>query len=124
MKSSKSTPDSAQTSSFEAYFTSAPAQSHESLSHMRRITQEEIPDGLEVISHGIPTVKKKKNVVHYAGYASHIGFYPGSEVLAAFENRLAQYKRAKGSVQFPLGKPLPEALIREMIQFRLQSMNP
>ncbi len=92
------------------------------LARLRAITLEEIEGGEEVISYGIPTVKRTTAVVYFAGYRSHIGFYPGAQVMADFEPKVQGLKRAKGSVQFPLDAPLPEELIREMIRARLKQM--
>ena len=101
-------------STLDEYFASVPVESLERLNEIRRILLNEFVGGLEMISYGIPTIKHGKAVVHFAGYKSHIGFYPGSKVIADFDLRLKGYKRAKGSVQFPLNVPLPEKLISEM----------
>jgi uncharacterized protein YdhG (YjbR/CyaY superfamily) len=110
------------TSSVETYFDEAPADCIDRLNRMRDIVMEEIPHGELVMAYGIPTVKLEKAVVHFAGYERHVGFYPGAEVMKKFEPRLKMYKRAKGSVQFPLDRALPEALIRDMIRARLTKM--
>jgi uncharacterized protein YdhG (YjbR/CyaY superfamily) len=111
-----------ETNSVDTYFEQAPADCLDRLNRMRDIAMEEIPDGELVMAYGIPTVKLGKAVVHFAAYERHIGFYPGAEVMKKFEPRLKMYKRAKGSVQFPLDRALPEALIRDMIRARLLKM--
>jgi uncharacterized protein YdhG (YjbR/CyaY superfamily) len=58
--------------------------------------------------------------VHFAGYAKHIGFYPIPSGMEAFYEELRPYKRGRGSVQFPLGKPLPTDLIRRIVEFRVK----
>jgi uncharacterized protein YdhG (YjbR/CyaY superfamily) len=58
--------------------------------------------------------------VHFAGYAGHVGFYPTASGIAAFKEELGTYKSAKGSVQFPLDRPLPSDLIRRMVAFRVE----
>jgi uncharacterized protein YdhG (YjbR/CyaY superfamily) len=108
-------------STVDEYLDSVSPASIEKLTRLRTIVLEEIPDGAETISYGIPSVKKGKVVVHFAGYRSHVGFYPGANVMAEYESRLQSYKRAKGSVQFPLDDPLPESLIRDMIRSRLKA---
>ena len=92
------------------------------LTQMLGIAREEIEGGVEVIAYGIPTIKLGKAVVHFAGYKTHMGFYPTPDVIAEFDEQLRSYKRAKGSVQFPLDEPLPEGLIRKMIRRRLKAM--
>jgi uncharacterized protein YdhG (YjbR/CyaY superfamily) len=59
-------------------------------------------------------------LVHFAGYAKHIGFYPIPTGIEAFKEELRPYKQGKGSVQFPLGKPLPADLIRRIVEFRVE----
>ncbi len=78
-----------------------------------------LPDAKECIKYGIPTFSLSgKNVVHIAGYARHIGFYPTPSAITAFEKELSPYVCSKGAVQFPLDAPLPLGLIRRIVQFR------
>jgi len=109
-------------STIEEYLAAAPVQALKKLEQMRSIASDEISGGIEVISYGIPAVRRGKAVIHFAGYKSHIGFYPGARIMADFEPALKEFKRAKGSVQFPLDIELPETLIREMIRSRLKQM--
>lgn len=106
--------------SIEDYLSQAPPASLPRLERLRAIAREEVPGGEEVIAYGIPTIRMNGMTVHFAGFKGHIGFYPGAEVMAEFEARLQAFKRAKGSVQFPHDKPLPEELIRAMIRARLR----
>lgn len=92
----------------------------EKLSEIRRIIREAAPDAMEKISYQIPTYDLYGNLVHFAGYEHHIGFYPGSSGIARFKDELAMYKSARGSVQFPLDQPLPAALIRSIVRFRVE----
>lgn len=62
----------------------------------------------------------ERNLVYFAAHTSHIGFYPGAGAVAAFEKQLARYRRAKGSIQFPFTKPLPLALVRRIVKFRVK----
>ncbi len=59
------------------------------------------------------------NLMYFAGYAKHIGFYPGARAIRAFKSKLSKFKNAKGSVQFPLEKPLPRGLIKKIVKFRV-----
>lgn len=80
----------------------------------------EVPDAEETISYGIPTFKLNGNLVHFAAYKNHIGFYPGSSGVNKFSEKLTQYKYSKGTIQFPINKPLPYGLIREIVRFRVK----
>lgn len=91
----------------------------EILETIRIIIKEAAPDAKEKISYQMPTFELYGNLVHFAAYNNHIGFYPAPNGIHAFKSRLSEYKGAKGSVQFPLGKPIPYELIREIVQFRV-----
>ena len=86
----------------------------------RRTIHEAAPEATEAISYGMPTFKLNGNLVHFGAFKSHIGFYPVPSGMAAFQDDLAAYKQGKGSVQFPLNKPMPLDLIRRMVEFRVQ----
>ena len=77
------------------------------------------PEAQETISYGIPTFKLNGNLVHFAGYETHIGFYPTSSPMKAFAKELTKYDTARGTIRFPVDKPLPMALIRKIVKFRL-----
>jgi len=72
------------------------------------------------MSYGIPTFYLNGNLVHFAGFSSHIGFYPTPSGINAFKDELSTYKWARGSVQFPIDEPLPLDLISRMVKFRVQ----
>ena len=100
-----------------------PAQVRERMEQVRQTIRNEAPDSVEVLSYGIPTFDLLgKHLVHFSGYAHHIGFYPGPRPLVAFREALESYKSAKGSVQFPHDRLLPLELIRQMVQFRLAEL--
>ena len=81
---------------------------------------EHAPGATETISYAIPTFDLNgRHLVHFAGYPHHIGFYPIPTGLEAFNAELSAYKTGKGSVQFPLGEPLPRDLIRRIVEFRV-----
>ncbi len=81
------------------------------LNQMRTIIKNTAPDAIECISYGIATYKLGGNLVHFGGYKTHIGFYPGPGAIKTFAHELSDYKTAKGTIQFPLDKPLPLDLI-------------
>jgi uncharacterized protein YdhG (YjbR/CyaY superfamily) len=90
------------------------------LTKMRATIRKAAPQAEEKISYGIPTFALHGNLVHFAGYRNHIGFYPGAAGIANFKKELAGYKGAKGSVQFPLDEPLPLALVTRIVKFRVK----
>jgi uncharacterized protein YdhG (YjbR/CyaY superfamily) len=91
------------------------------LQEVRAVIRKTVPEAVETISYAIPTLDLHgRHLVHFAGYARHIGFYPVTlGVSQAFREELAPYKQGKGSVQFPLNRPMPLDLIRRMVEFRV-----
>ncbi len=92
------------------------------LQQLRATVQKSAPDATETIKYGIPTFVLHENLVHFAAFARHIGFYPSPSGIAEFKNELAGYKSAKGSVQFPLDEPMPLALIAKIVKFRVKEV--
>lgn len=91
------------------------------LTQIRSLILESAPGAVEAISYGMPGYKlNKKPLVYFAGYKNHIGFYATPSGHEAFTEELSKYKQGKGSVQFPLDQPLPDGLIRRIVQFRVQ----
>jgi uncharacterized protein YdhG (YjbR/CyaY superfamily) len=89
------------------------------LRELRATIQAAAPDAQEKISYQMPTFALRGNLVHFAAFPHHIGFYPGSSGVAAFAAELTSYKSGKGSVQFPLDQPLPLALISRIVEYRV-----
>ncbi|MBN9417316.1 hypothetical protein ABS71_19640 [bacterium SCN 62-11] len=103
---------------FDDYFKDFPSEVRQRLETMRATIGAVVPEATEAISYAIPTYRLKgKNLVHFAGYARHVGFYPGSRSLEAFATELADYKTSKGTVQFPHDRPLPLELLTRMVEF-------
>lgn len=100
------------------YILQYPPETQEKLNQMREAILEIIPDATEKIAYGIPTFYLNGNVVHFAGYKSHIGFYPGADGIAAFAPEFGGYQFSKGAVQFPLDQPLPLELVKRITAFR------
>jgi uncharacterized protein YdhG (YjbR/CyaY superfamily) len=86
---------------------------------MRLTIRKAAPQALEAISYQMPTFKFLGNLVHFAAYERHIGFYPGPSGILESEAELKNYKTSKGAVQFPLDKPLPTELITRIVEFRV-----
>jgi uncharacterized protein YdhG (YjbR/CyaY superfamily) len=107
--------------SIDEYIGGFPAETRKVLEELRALIKASAPGATETISYAMPTFDLNgKHLVHFAGYAKHIGFYPVPSGIEAFEEELTPYKRGKGSVQFPLDRPLPTDLIRRIVEFRLQ----
>jgi len=103
----------------DAYISNFPTDVQERLNIMRNIIREMAPQASERICMKMPTFDLNgKWLVHFAGYAKHIGFYPQPEGITAFQEKLSEYKTSKGAVQFPHNKPLPVDLIKEIVQYR------
>ena len=109
----------ATTKSMDSYIASYPDEVQKILERVRCTIREAAPDAEETINYGIPTFTLKGNLVHFAAFKNHIGFYPAPSGIEKFKNELAVYKGAKGSVQFPFEKPIPFDLISRIVRFRL-----
>ena len=108
-------------SSIDEYIAEFPSETQRALEEVRAVIKASAPGATERISYAIPTFDLNgKHLVHFAGYKSHIGFYPGAGGIEAFREDIKAYKSAKGSVQFPLGQPMPTDLIRRVVEFRVQ----
>ncbi|TLY08867.1 MAG: hypothetical protein E6K85_07265 [Thaumarchaeota archaeon] len=91
------------------------------LERMRQTIRKATPEAVESISYQMPTFKLNgKNLVYFAGYKNHIGFYPVPSGIRAFKKELSQYKTGKGSVQFPIDKPVPYDLVKKIVMFRVK----
>jgi uncharacterized protein YdhG (YjbR/CyaY superfamily) len=107
-------------STIDEYIAGFPPETQAVLGEMRALISAAAPDATETISYAIPTFDLNgRHLVHFAGYARHIGFYPIPSAMVAFADELAPYKSGKGSAQFPLGEPLPADLIRRIVEFRV-----
>ncbi|GLU50751.1 DUF1801 domain-containing protein [Dyadobacter frigoris] len=102
------------------YIAGFPKEIQKLLEEMRLAIRKAAPDAEEKIGYGIPTFTLNGNLVHYAAFKNHIGFYPAPRGLEAFKEELSGYKGAKGSVQFPFDKPLPLDLVAKITKFRIE----
>lgn len=109
----------AQFKNIDEYIATSPDNSQEILRKIRKIIKESAPDAEEAISYGMPTFKLNGNLVHFAAYKNHIGFYPTPSGIIAFKEELSSYKQAKGSVQFPIDEPIPYDIIKNIVMFRV-----
>lgn len=106
--------------SIKEFISTHPVEIQLILEKIRATIQKAAPKATETINYGIPTFVLNGNLVHFAAFKKHIGFYPAPSGIAAFKKELAKYKGAKGSVQFPLDKPMPLALISRIVKFRVK----
>jgi uncharacterized protein YdhG (YjbR/CyaY superfamily) len=103
----------------DQYIAQFPENVQRLLLQMRAVIREAAPEATERISYRMPTLYYNGNLVHFAAFRHHIGFYPDASGIAAFKEKLKKYKGAKGSVRFPLDEPLPMELIAEIVRFRV-----
>jgi uncharacterized protein YdhG (YjbR/CyaY superfamily) len=104
----------------DEYVSSFPIEIQEVLEQLRATIKKAAPQAEEVISYGMAAFKLNGMLVWFAAHSKHIGFYPRVSAMEAFKKELSLYRRSKGSVQFPLGKPLPLSLIRRIVKFRVK----
>jgi uncharacterized protein YdhG (YjbR/CyaY superfamily) len=104
----------------DEYLSGYPKHVQRLLTQMRLTIKKAAPKATEKISYGIPTFALEGNLVHFAAFKNHIGFYPTALAIAAFNKELSSYKCSKGTVQFPLDKPLPLNLVSRMVKFRVK----
>lgn len=104
----------------DEYIALFPKDIQDKLERLRRIIRESAPDAEETINYQIPTFKLEGNLVHFAAFKKHIGFYPTPSAVEAFKNELSPYETTKGSVKFPLDKPIPFDLVTKIVKFRVK----
>ncbi len=106
--------------SIDEYIASFPLNVQTKLEELRRVIREAAPKATEAISYGMPAFKLNGNLVYFAGWKSHIGFYGGTgKVVDAFKEDLAGYEVSKGTIKFPLDKPIPVALVQKIVRYRV-----
>ncbi len=114
MKPARLTP-----ATIDEYITGFPVEVQAMLEKLRQTIRTAAPDATEKISYRIPTFYLNGNLVHFAAFKHHIGFYPTSSGVSAFQDELSKYKTSKGAIQFPLDKPLPLELVKKIVGFRV-----
>ncbi len=110
----------AKASTIDEYIAYFPIETQQLMQQLRATIKAAAPEAVEVISYAMPAFKWHGILVYFAGYKSHIGFYAAPTANTAFKKELSAYKVGKGSIQFPLDKPLPWALITRIVEFRVQ----
>jgi uncharacterized protein YdhG (YjbR/CyaY superfamily) len=104
------------------YIGNFPPEVKKILEKIRKTIHETAPEAEEAMRYGIPTFILNENLVHFAAFEHNIGFYPTPSAIRAFKEELTPYKHAKGSVQFPLDRPIPYHLVRRMVEFRVKEV--
>lgn len=104
----------------DEYIADFPADIQQKLRELRAVIQAAAPQATEKISYAMPTFYLEGNLVHFAAFKHHIGFYPDPSGIEQFKDELAAYKNSKGAVQFPLDRPLPLELIGRIVRFRVE----
>ena len=113
-------PNGRAAASVDEYIAGFPPETRAVLEEIRALIRAAAPDATETISYAMPTFDLNgRHLVHFAGYERHVGLYPVPSGIDAFRAELGLYKHGKGSVQFPLGQPLPADLNRRIIEFRV-----
>ena len=106
-------------SSIDEYIALFPEDIQARLQALRNAIHEAAPDAQEKISYQMPTFYLKGNLVHFAAFKNHIGFYPAPSGIEAYQEELAKYKTSKGAIQLPLDEPLPLGLVQEIVRYRV-----
>ncbi|MDJ1472165.1 DUF1801 domain-containing protein [Cytophagaceae bacterium DM2B3-1] len=104
----------------DEYIAGFPDNIQQILNQIRATIKAAAPEAQEAIKYAMPTFVLNGNLVHFAAFKNHIGFYPAPVGIEAFKEQLSGYKGAKGSVQFPLDKPMPLKLITDIVKFRVK----
>jgi len=104
------------------YISSFPISTQKILESIRKALKEEVPEATEAISYGMPTFKLNGNLVHFAAYKHHIGFYPTPSGVEAFKKDLEKYKTSKGAIQFPIDQPIPLELFKRIVRYRVKEL--
>jgi uncharacterized protein YdhG (YjbR/CyaY superfamily) len=112
--------DKRQYKNIDEYIAGFPEDIQAILQNLRRVIHKAAPEAQETISYSMPAFKQNGILVYFAAFKDHIGFFPTSSGISAFTKELASYNTAKGTVRFPLDKPLPVNLIKKIVKFRAQ----
>ncbi|HNM36302.1 MAG TPA: DUF1801 domain-containing protein [Anaerolineales bacterium] len=112
------------TNPIDLFISNYPPEVQTIMQKIRATIHKSAPAAEETIGYGIPTFKLNgKNLVHFSAFKEHIGFYPTPTGIEHFKKELSAYEGAKGSVKFPLNKPIPYALITKIVQFRVKEVS-
>jgi uncharacterized protein YdhG (YjbR/CyaY superfamily) len=106
--------------SVDEYIAGQPEEVRPILQRIREAIRAAAPEAVEKISYQMPTYRQGKNLVHFAAFKNHIGFYPGDEAIPVFAERLKDYKTSKGAIRLPLDRPVDYGLISDITKWRVE----
>ena len=109
-----------QAETIDQYIASFPKDIQKMLEEIRATIRKAAPNAQEAIKYAIPTFIQNGNLVHFAAFKNHIGFYPAPRALEEFKKELSAYEGSKGAVKFPLDSPVPLPLIRKIVKYRVR----
>lgn len=115
MKDASTTP-----ANIDDYIATFPQKLQVTLEKLRQTIRKAAPDATEKISYQMPTFYLDGNLVHFAAFKKHIGFYPAPSGISAFQDELMKYKTSKGAIQFPIDTAIPYTLVKKIVQFRVK----
>lgn len=105
----------------DEYISTFPLEVRNTLEELRKAIRNSAPNAQEAISYGMPAFKLNGDLVYFAAYKNHIGFYPrGPSAIEAFKEELSGYDLSKGTIRFPLDRPIPLDLVKRIVKFRVQ----
>ena len=103
----------------DEYLAAVPKEARATLEKIRKAIKAAAPNAVEVISYQMPTYKHHGMLVGFAAFKDHCSFFPGANPVATYKDELKNYKTAKGTIRFPIGKPLPAALVKKLVKARI-----
>jgi uncharacterized protein YdhG (YjbR/CyaY superfamily) len=115
MKAASTTP-----TNIDDYIATFPHEVQAMLEKLRQTIRKAAPAATEKISYQMPTFYLNGNLVHFAAFKKHIGFYPAPSGISAFQDELMKYKTSKGAIQFPIDTAIPHTLVKKIVQFRVK----
>jgi uncharacterized protein YdhG (YjbR/CyaY superfamily) len=113
-----------QSNNIDEYISNFPKTVQYSLKKIRQVIKESAPEAEETINYQMPTFKLNGNLVHFAAFKTHIGFFPTPSAIAAFKKELSKYKTSKGTIRFPIDEPIPFDLVRKIVKYRVKQNSP
>jgi uncharacterized protein YdhG (YjbR/CyaY superfamily) len=112
--------DSQQYKTIDEYISKSSENVQDTLKNLRQVIHKAAPEAQEVISYNMPAFKQNGILVYFAAFKHHIGFFPTASGISAFCKELSAYETSKGTVRFPLDKPIPFKLVTKIVKFRVQ----
>lgn len=104
----------------DEFISQFPAHIQDLLQNMRKVIHEAAPEAREKMAYGMPTFDLYGNLVHFAAFTNHIGFYPAPSGIEQFKEALQKYQKGKGTIQFPIDEPIPYELVRAVTLYRVE----